>query len=92
MLWPVIIDWLQMTSVVTGTKVLLFALLEFSSFEDCTKAREILAPLVHHDLIYQCEWHNHSSVFFFEHSAKHRFYSKKPLPRPYILTNSTNVR
>tara|TARA_A100001515_G_C4495477_1_gene184794 strand:+ start:95 stop:340 length:246 start_codon:yes stop_codon:yes gene_type:complete len=81
-----------MTSVATGTKVLLFAFLEFSSFEDCNKAREILAPLVHHDLIYQCEWHNHSSVFFFEHSAKHKFYSTKPHKKPHIIDFPTNAR
>ena len=39
-----------MSSVATGTKVLLFALLEFNSFEDCNKAKEILTPLGHHGL------------------------------------------
>lgn len=81
-----------MSSVATGTKVLLFALLEFSSFEDCNKAREILTPLGHHGLIYECEHHNHSSVFYFHHSAKHKFYSRFPMKRPYIIEFPTNAR
>ncbi len=81
-----------MSSVATGTKVLLFALLEFNSFEQCNKAREILFPIGHHNLIYECQWHNHSSVFYFKHSEKHTFFSKPPLPRPKILEYHTNVR
>ena len=81
-----------MSTVATGTKVLLFALLEFSSFEDCNKAKEILAPLGHHNLIYECQWHNHSDVFYFTHASKHEFYSQMPLKRPdrhyYYPTNA----
>jgi hypothetical protein len=80
------------STVATGTKVLLFALLEFSSFEDCNKAKEILAPLGHHNLIYECQWHNHSDVFYFTHASKHEFYSRMPLRRPdrlyYYPTNA----
>ena len=53
-----------MSSVATGTKVLLFAFLEFNSFDECNVALEYLKPYAHHDIIAECEWHNHSDVFF----------------------------
>ena len=81
-----------MESVATGTKVLLFALLEFASFEECNRAKQLLAPFGHHSLIYECEWHNHSSVFYFTHSAKHKYYAEIPMSRPdrlyYYPTNA----
>ena len=80
-----------MSTVATGTKVLLFALLEFNSFENCNKAKEILAPLGHHNLIYECQWHNHSDVFYFTHSERHVFFSTAPLSRPDNLTKKSGI-
>jgi hypothetical protein len=81
-----------MNSVATGTKVLLFVLMEFTSMEECNRSRELLMPVVHHDLIYQCEWHNHSSVFYMTHSERHVHFSEIPPSRPdnlyYYKTNA----
>ena len=65
---------------------------KFNSFEDCNKAKEILTPLGHHGLIYECQWHNHSNIFYFTHASKHKFYVKSPLRRPDNLTKKSGIR
>ena len=79
-----------MSSVATGTKVLLFAFLEFNSFDECNVALEYLKPYAHQEIIAECEWHNHSDIFFFTHAERHAFFAKEPLQRPQIIVDLSN--
>lgn len=81
-----------MSSIATGSKVVLFALLEFTSMEQCEKSREILLPVSHHGLIYECEWDLQSQVFYYQHSQIHAHFLEIPPSRPYIIEYKTNAR
>ena len=82
-----------MGSVATGSKVILFAVLEFTSMEDCNRARDLLVPAIHHDLMYECEWDLQSSVFYYHHSQIHTHFSVIPPDRPERLDHyPTNAK